>query len=130
MRKTAAGLGIALALALASCTATGGKPTPTAQPGATNSPPIPGYVVALGRDGNPVGYVRQADVDPASNPVDSLGRPMAATIPVYAADLVTIVGHMVPDRGFVPRGTDPQSVPTLEAVVSGSPSGPPARDIR
>ena len=31
--------------------------------------------------------------------------------PVYADDLITLVGHMVPGRGFVPLGVDPVDVP-------------------
>lgn len=90
--------------------------------GTTDLALVPDYVVALGRDGNAVGYVqREAALGLAPNSVDALGRPMAPTIPVYGEDLVTIVGYMVPDRGFVPLGTDPASVPRFQVELAPAP---------
>lgn len=73
---------------------------------------VPDFIVALGRDGQPVGYVSKDLV--LVPQVDDTGRPVAPTIPVYGDDLTTVVGHMVPDRGFVALGTDDASVPTFE----------------
>jgi hypothetical protein len=39
---------------------------------------------------------------------------------VYADDLRTVVGHMVPGRGFVPTGVDPHAVPTKEINVGAA----------
>lgn len=46
-----------------------------------------------------------------------LGDQVDVWWPVYGEDLKTLVGHMVPGRGFVPLGVDEKSVPTFEAVV-------------
>lgn len=56
---------------------------------------------------------------------DILGPGDAAPFPVYGDDLRTVVGKMVPGRGFVAAGVDPASVPTFAAEVgpSGSSSG-------
>jgi hypothetical protein len=37
---------------------------------------------------------------------------------VYGDDLKTIVGYMYPARGFVPLGTDPESVPAIPVDTS------------
>jgi len=76
---------------------------------------IPDFVVTLGRDGKPVGYVTRKDaLDLSPRAVDESGRPVDVPYPVYADDLTTVVGYMVAGRGFVPLGVDPLSVPTFE----------------
>jgi hypothetical protein len=114
--------------AVAAGAALGGSPAPTKgiippeafQPGKQIDPAlVPDYIVALGRDGKPVGYVsKELALGLTPDPLDDSGRPMAAVIPVYGGDLVTIVGHMVPDLGFVPLGTDPESIPRPEVEVA------------
>lgn len=53
---------------------------------------------------------------------------------VYGDDLRTVVGQMVPGKGFVPVGVDPATVPTFAVEVGpsvdpGSTGSPvPARD--
>jgi len=62
---------------------------------------VPDYVPVLGPDGDIAGYIRkQAMVDPDLD-----------VKPVFAADLATLVGHMVSGRGFVRLGSDPASAP-------------------
>jgi hypothetical protein len=80
---------------------------------------VPDFIPALGRDGTQVGFVQRDLVlaDQATRP--SRLPPSATTeIPVLADDLASIVGHMVPGRGFVPLGVDPASVPEYPFVVS------------
>lgn len=90
--------------------------------GAINWSLIPEYIVALGRDGNPVGYVsRELTFGLVPPALDEVGRPVARAIPVYGEDLVTVVGHMVPDRGFVPLGADYDAIQRLEASVAPIP---------
>lgn len=45
-------------------------------------------------------------------------------VPAYARDLKTLVGHMYPDRGFVPTGTDPATVPCFEGRAGGFSTAP------
>jgi hypothetical protein len=83
---------------------------------------VPDYVSQLGRDGTIVGYVSKvALTDPTGGARDALGRPMAATWPVFADDLKTVVGHAVPDKGFIPLGVDPASVDSIPVRVAPAP---------
>lgn len=130
-------LGLTLALSLGSLgfgVALGGSSTPTkglVPPeadlggGETNWSLVPDYIVALGRDGNPVGYASKEQVfSLVPDAFGKDGRPLDQPIPVYADDLATVVGHMVSGRGFVPLGTDIEAVPLFEAslqpVLEGS----------
>ncbi len=71
----------------------------------------PDFVAVADRGDGTAGYARRQDVlTPGNGPVT-----------VYGDDLRTVVGHLVPDVGFVPLGTDPATLPTLE--VSVAPSG-------
>lgn len=83
----------------------------------------PDFVSVAGPEGGIVGYVRKAAVFPAIGP--TTGKPSEASWPVYADDLVTVVGQLVSGKGFVPVGVDPATVPTLPVRVEPSPSGPP-----
>jgi hypothetical protein len=47
-------------------------------------------------------------------------------IPVFGDDLTTLVGHLVPGKGFVPLGADPAAAPA-RPVIAG-PSDPAAPD--
>jgi len=76
---------------------------------------VPDYIEALGRDGQPVGYVTREDALGLGPQItDNTGRPVDVPITVYAGDLATVVGHMVPGRGFVPLGADPKSIPEYD----------------
>ena len=62
---------------------------------------VPDYVQVEDDRAQVVGYVKKAEL---------LDR-QATTMTVYARDGKTVVGTMVADRGFVPRGADPESAP-------------------
>ncbi len=66
---------------------------------------VPDFVAVAGTEGV-AGYVAKDAV---------LGGAAEQSWPVYSDDLRTIVGHLVPGRGFVPMGVDPATVPTFEA---------------
>lgn len=107
-------------LVAAACSPLASKGTmPPPDPnGEVDASSAPDFLAVAGRDAGIsgiAGYARKADV---LSPGD-------APFPVYGADLRTVVGQMVPGRGFVPAGVDPASVPTfaVEAGPSGSPSG-------
>jgi hypothetical protein len=87
----------------------------------------PDFIAVAGRDGGIAGYVAKRFLVPdASTPPVAAGED---SWPVYAADLQTLVGHMVPDKGFVPLGADPATIPTFQAVTGPS-SDPLARAAR
>jgi len=69
---------------------------------------VPDFVPALDRAGNIAGYVRGDAL--TGEPGTQLGPVVAPTITVYAADLTTIVGYMIPDKGFVAVGVDPRTI--------------------
>lgn len=79
---------------------------------------VPDFVSVLGRDGAIVGY----------SPKERVLRPAVAPgfrgeslpVPVYAEDLRTLVGHLVPGRGFVPAGAPIEGIPEVD--VSAAPS--------
>ena len=56
---------------------------------------IPDFIPALNRDGEIAGYVRHCAIA------------AGGAVPVYADDLTTVVGHMIPNRGFVPGDVPP-----------------------
>jgi len=93
-----------------------------ASTGALDLSQVPDYISQLGRDGTIVGYTSKvALTDPTGGARDALGRPMAATWPVFADDLKTVVGHLVPDKGFIPVGVDPASVDSFPVRVAPAP---------
>jgi hypothetical protein len=72
---------------------------------------VPDYVGALDRSGNLAGFVRAADIledDDSWSP--------EGPIPVVNDDL-ELVGHMVPDRGFVPLGQPFDSVEKIDVIL-------------
>ena len=77
---------------------------------------VPDFVPAMDPDGKTAGYVSKID----------LNNNAVIDVPVYAEDLKTVVGYMVPDKGFVPLGVDPNSIRSIpfEAGPSGAPLGP------
>lgn len=116
-------IGAAVALAvLVGCfpavdTRTKGTMPPPRPNGDVDERDAPDFIAAWNRDGTAIaGWI----------PKDYLLSPELAgrdVQPVYGDDLKTLVGHMVADRGFVPIGTDPLSVPEFPAVAG--PSGAP-----
>ena len=90
--------------------------------GAIDLSVVPDYISQLGPDGEIVGYVsRSVLVDPTAGQRDALGRPEAAMWPVYGEDLSTIVGYVVPGKGFVAEGVDPATVEDVPVVVAPAP---------
>jgi hypothetical protein len=112
-----------LAVVLSACSpfvTTGTVPPPPPGGGVVDPQDFPDYVAALNRDGKAIaGYVPKTCLypEPTSGPSHD------ESCPVYAADLLTLVGHMVPDKGFVPLGVDPAGVPPIP--VQAGPSGAP-----
>jgi hypothetical protein len=78
--------------------------------GAVDASSAPDFVSIAGRDAGIAGYARKQDV---------LG-PGAAPFPVFGDDLVTVVGQMVPGKGFIPAGVDPTTVPKVPVVAGPS----------
>jgi hypothetical protein len=73
----------------------------------------PDFIAVAGGDAGIAGYARKQDV---------LG-PGDAPFPVFGDDLRTVVGQMVPDKGFIPAGMDPNTVPKIPVVVAPSGQG-------
>ena len=127
-------LAAVLAVALAACSSFASKgtmppPGPTSKgtmppPGPTSKVDpnsAPDFISVAGRDGSIVGYVRKELLLPTAG----TGGPGDGVWPVYDEDLRTVVGQMVPGKGFVPAGVDPATVPDIPVTVapSGEPSG-------
>lgn len=98
-----------------------GTMPPPGPNGVVDASAAPDFIAVAGRDGGIAGYARKDDV---------LGLHDAA-VPVYGDDLRTVVGQMVPGRGFVPAGVDPSVVPTvaIEVAPSDSSSGPASGQV-
>ena len=80
---------------------------------------MPDFIAVAGDVGQ-VGWVEKAAV---TDPSDR-------TWPVYADDLRTVVGLLVPGRGFVPAGIDPNAAPTKDVHVGvASPAAPAAGNV-
>jgi hypothetical protein len=87
---------------------------------------VPDFVPVQSRDGTSVaGYIPKAYLLGSSMPTVTSSRPEGDIAPVYADDLTTLVGHMYPDRGFVPLGVDPNSIPTIPVQQGPASSGAP-----
>ena len=123
------GFGIAM-IAIVAAVALGSSRTPTKGPipDAAFRPgqpmdlsTVPDFVPALDRSGNVAGYVRKEMLTTSPPTTIEAGRPVSQEVPVYADDLVTLVGHMVPGKGFVPSGTDPESVPNIPVFEAPAP---------
>jgi hypothetical protein len=78
---------------------------------------VPDFIPALGHHGEVVGYVPKELAVLDSEPGHSFQKPVAPDIPVFADDLTTLVGTMVPGKGFVPIGVDAATIegPPVEA---------------
>jgi hypothetical protein len=106
------------------------------QGGPTYGALVPDFVSALTQDGVTIaGYVPKRYL---IGPFDRLpgtpsNPPQDAPQPVFADDLTTLVGHMVPGSGFVPLGSPAPTAGPRESVasapaVSTGPSPDPAVD--
>lgn len=110
-------LGIALmgAAVVAACSpfATKGTMPPPLPNGAVDASAAPDFIAVAARDAGIAGYARKDDV---------LG-PGDSPFPVFGDDLRTVVGQMLPGKGFIPAGVDPNTVPNIPAVVAPSGQG-------
>ena len=106
---------MAASLALAACSfapaRTGSKGTmpPPGPNGELDPSAMPDFIAVAG-DTGPVGWVEKAAV---TDPADK-------TWPVYADDLTTLVGRLVPGKGFVPVGVDPETAPKIPVEVGAA----------
>lgn len=82
---------------------------------------VPDFVAVSDRAGNVAGYVRREDLldKPGTKPGPGVGVKT-----VYASDLKTIVGSMVPNKGFVPNGVSPASIPDFPASAGPASAEP------
>jgi hypothetical protein len=97
--------------------ATKGTIPPPGPNGEVDPSRAPDFIAVAGRDGvTTAGYIRKEAV---------LGAPGEVSWPVYGEDLRTVVGQMVPGKGFVPAGVDPATLPDIpvQTAPSGAPSG-------
>src|SRR5450756_310566 len=117
IRSTGAILVIALigGAALAACSpfASKGTMSPPGPNGAVDASSAPDFSAVAGRDAAIAGDARKQDV---------LG-PGDAPFPVFGDDLWTVVGQMVPGKGFIPAGVDPNTVPKIPVVVGPAGQG-------
>ena len=116
-------LGVVLVVAgLAACSPLASKGTmpPPGPNGEVDVESAPEFIAVAGRDGSVVGYVRKELLLPAEGP----GRRGVDPMPVYGEDLRTVVGQMVPGKGFVAVGVDPATVPDIPVQVANA-SPPP-----
>ena len=109
---------VVISLALGACSAlprTGTKGTmpPPGPNGAVDPSAMPDFIAVAGDVGR-VGWVEKAAVTDVSD----------RTWPVYGDDLRTVVGHLVPGKGFVPTGVDPNAASTKEVKVGPASPGP------
>ena len=117
----------ALVVAIASCSLPSKGPIPPQAyrpDGQIDASLVPDFVPALGRDGEVAGYVPKAYVIGSGGITHMIGAPTGDVAPVYAEDLRTLVGHMVPGKGFVPLGVDPDLVPPIPAQQGPAGGGP------
>jgi hypothetical protein len=118
-------IAVAFLVLLAGCAPLGTKGTmpPPGPNGQVDPSDAPDFIAVAARDGDGIaGYVRKEAVLPAATM--TLGRPVEPTWPVYGEDLRTLVGYLVPGKGFVPIGVDPASVPTFRVEVGPSQEAP------
>lgn len=82
----------------------------------------PDFVAVASEDGGIAGYAPKEFLFP--EPTTVAGRPDDPEIPVYADDLRTLIGHMVPGKGYVPLDVDPSTVPTIPVQAGPSLAAP------
>jgi hypothetical protein len=80
---------------------------------------VPDFIPAYGRDGETIaGYVPKEFVLGTAETTLTTDRRVESDWPIFASDLKTLVGYMVPDKGFVPLGVDAETIPRIPAEVS------------
>jgi hypothetical protein len=104
------------AAVLGACSPFASKGTmpPPGPDGAVNASSAPDFIAVAGRDAGIAGYARKADVL----------EPGDAPFPVFGDDLRTVVGQMVPGKGFIPAGVNPNTVPNIPVVAAPAGLGP------
>ena len=110
--------------ALAACSPVGSKGTipPPGPDGELDPSLVPDFVAFAGRTDRIIGWVPKACLFPEE--VVNPAGPVIEPCPVYADDLLTLIGHSVPGKGFVPLGVDPAVVPDVP-VQQGPSFAPP-----
>jgi hypothetical protein len=98
----------------------GTMPPPDAN-GEVDPSAVPDFVAYAGRTDRIIGWVPKSYL---LEPGQRCRGPQCVPIPVYADDLVTLIGHDVPGRGFVPLGVDPATVPEQPVLVGPSLDAP------
>ena len=113
---------VAVLVAVA-CSPVGSKGTmPPAGPNGDVDPnAAPDFIAVAVGDRDGIGYVRKEFLLP--EPTTSTELPHGDPWPVYADDLRTLIGHMIPGKGFVPVGVDPATIPD-RPVQMGPSFGP------
>jgi hypothetical protein len=112
---------VVVAALLAGCSpaATKGTMPPVDANGEVDPSTAPDFIAVAGQDAGIAGYARKDDVLRVSD----------GAFPVYGDDLRTLVGHLVPGKGFVPVGVDWATVPTIAVEVAPS-SSPHATHLK
>jgi hypothetical protein len=100
---------VALAVMFAACSsfATKGSMPPPGPHGVVEVSAAPEFIVAADRGSGVAGYARREDVLSGTD----------RAFPVYGYDLRTVVGQVVPGKGFIPVGVDPNTVPKIPVQV-------------
>jgi hypothetical protein len=115
--KAVRALMLAVVIVVAACSGAASKgtmPPPSGPHGVVDPSGVPDFVAVAGRDDGIAGYVAKEAILQASD----------QTWPVYADDLRTVVGQLVPGKGFVPAGVDPATVPDVQVSVAPSIASP------
>lgn len=120
-----------LALAVVGCAppsfASKGTMPPPGPNGEVDPARAPDFIAVAGREVGIAGYVPKAFLFP--EPTTVVGRQDEPDVPVYGEDLRTLVGHMVADKGFIPLGVDPATVPRFpvgQGPAIDQPAGEPS----
>ncbi len=125
-RRLAVSVGIGLAIA--GGTAAGAAellpskgPLPASSNGQVPWSKVPDFI-AVTSGGRVVGYAPRSDLIAPPQPQKTPPGFGAVPIPVYAANLHTLVGHMYPGVGFLRLGASPTSVPcqTITVIENGT----------
>lgn len=113
----------AAVLVVVACSPVGSKGTmPPAGPNGEVDPrAAPDFIAVAVGNRDDIGYVRKEFLLP--EPTTSTELPHGDPWPVYAEDLRTLIGNMVPGKGFVPLGVDPATIPN-RPVQMGPSFGP------
>ena len=91
-------------------------PLPPTNSGSVDWSHVPDFI-SVTSGGRVVGYAPKVDLLPPPKPKRTPPSFGAMPIPVYAANLHTLVGHMYPGVGFLPIGSSPTSVPCKKITV-------------